>query len=213
MTTQLQPMLDRIALYKQDHERAIAEGTHFDPLDMELRGEFEVCAFMNRWGQEWIISGGINFPVISRPMGRHETIEERDKMDLSQEIKAAEKYYGEWLRGQHNEATRIQDPNTLRTTQQKVMQAACEPRNQSGVVPRAERKMDWGDRSDYVCPPEKQQKRDLLVATVVPMLNQKCFSMDTIATALGCDRDYVRQISKQMCTAEEHKEHLKRKDS
>jgi hypothetical protein len=220
MTIQLQPQVaDRLTLYKQQHEQAMAEGKHFDPLETTLRGEFEVCAYNDRRGVEWVLSGGtgINFKM-SRRSGTHEPVVERDKMDLRQEITAAEKYYLEWLKGEHNEATRIQDPVTLRTNQQEAMQAVAfgvgyDPNNPAGALKSAEKKMDWGDRPDYICSPEKQQKRDLLVATVVPMLNQKCFSMDTIARAVGCDRDYVRQISKQMCTAEEHREHLKRKDS
>lgn len=219
MATTLQRTVDRVAFYKQEHERAVAENRVFDPLETTLRGEFEVCAYNDRWGAEWILSGGTGMSMKkSRRFGKHDPILERDKMDLRQEITAAEKYYVEWLRSEHNEATRVQDPNTLRATQQKAtpavaLGAADDPAGVLKPEPPAGRKMDWGDRPDYVCPPEKQHKRDLLVATAVPMLNQKCFSMDTIARAVGCDRDYVRQISKQMCTAEEHREHLKRKDS
>jgi hypothetical protein len=222
MTIHLQPqVVDRLTLYKQQHEQAMAESKHFDPLETTLRGEFEVCAYNDRWGVEWVLSGGtgINFKM-SRRSGRHEPVVERDKMDLRQEITAAEKYYLEWLKGEHNEATRIQDPVTLRINQQKVMQAvalgtAYDPHNpvaSIGLKPNPG-PMNWGDRAGYVPSPSQKAKRDTIEKNVRSALAERRYSMDTIATAAECSRDYVREISKHFCTPEEHKENLKREDS
>jgi hypothetical protein len=218
------------ALLNQQHENAVARDLIFDPLEMELRGENEVMAYTDKWGDELTVSGSARMPVISRHLGTARSLKnfvlpetpDRDPDELSQEIDKAEKQYREWLHGEHNELTRIQDPETFRTSASRVLQAVANGAPYDLNNPAASlqaqpqntaKKMDWGDAPGYVPNKEQQAKRDLLMAVVLPMLQQKSYSMDTIAGAAKCDRDYVRQISKKMCTAEEHKENLKRQDS
>jgi hypothetical protein len=241
MTVSLQPKVDRIAFYRQEHERAVAEGRVFDPLEMELRKENEVCVYKNKWGEEWTLQGGTGLDLkISRFLGRgkmevvynnmklyhpvQRVADDRDGMDLDQEMKAADTYYKEWLAGQHNESTRVIElegrPGWQESYRNPILQAvasgaAYDPHNPAASIglKTDPGPMDWGDRTGYVPSPAQTQKRDTLEKNVRSALAERRYSMDTIATAAGCDRDYVRQISKHFCTPEEHKVNLKREDS
>jgi hypothetical protein len=236
MTVRLQSkVVDWAAFYKQEHSRAEAAGTCFDPLEMQLRADDEVCVYKNNWGEEWTLQGGTENLKISRFLGRGKMevvyghmklyhpllrMTERDPMELGQETKKAEQYYKEWLGGQHNESTRIIPlvgrPGWQEPSRNPILPGvANDPHNPAASIglKTDPGPMDWGDKAGYVPSPAQAQKRDTLEKNVRSALAERRYSMDTIATAAGCDREYVRQISKHFCTPEEHKVNLKREDS
>jgi hypothetical protein len=204
-----------------------------DPIDMGIRNG-QVMRFTDSEGRTWAVDGGpsILSMKVYRDLGRAGRTDERPVRFSDEDVYKA---YIQWLKGEDESnltipgctmvrgAAPVPRPAQLdqfRKTQAKGVDLAkaYDPSNPMGCVAGAVaeppgKKMTWGDRPDYVPHPAQQAKRDEMINVVYPMLQQKAFSLDTISTSTGYNRDYVRQISKEMCTPEEHKENLKRKDA
>jgi hypothetical protein len=231
--------LDYIKEYARTYKEREARGEF---IDLNIRNG-QVMRFMDRNGKTWTVDAGPSEwgMKISRRFDKGERFDLFNNKEPAYSRVDVHKAYLLWLKGADEDELSIpgctlvkgaeEKPrlNLVRKAQPKsvTLESVYDPSNPAGLltnskkvakvtipeVPAGERQMDWGDRPDYVPNQDQQAKRNEMLSVVLPMLQEKAYSMDTIASSTGYNRDYVRQISKQMFSADEHKENLKRKDS